>query len=104
MVVLTYKTIRAFLETNQYNETVTDAFKAWYKAMEKGDFANLNQLKATFPTVDYVGNQRYVFDIMGNHYRIVAAIHFKVRTVYILFLGTRKEYNKIDAQNINFKK
>jgi mRNA interferase HigB len=51
-----------------------------------------------------VGNDRYVFNIMGNNYRIIAMIHFKVRTVYILFIGTHKDYNKIDAKTINYKK
>ncbi|MDB5152197.1 MAG: higB [Mucilaginibacter sp.] len=43
-----------------------------------------------FNTVDAIGNDRFVFDIRGNHYRIVALIFFDIRTVYIRFVGTHK--------------
>ena len=60
--------------------------------------------KQTFNTADSVGNDRYVFDIKGNQYRLVALIIFKVRTVFILFIGTHKEYDEIKADKITFKK
>ncbi len=72
--------------------------------MGKSDFANFNELRLIFNSVDAVGNDRYVFNIKGNTYRLVALIHFDVRTVYILFVGTHAEYNKIDASIIQFKK
>ncbi|MDQ2862658.1 MAG: type II toxin-antitoxin system HigB family toxin [Bacteroidota bacterium] len=72
--------------------------------MEKGNFANLNQLKQVFNSVDYVGNDRYVFNIAGNKYRLIAMIHFNIRTVYILFAGTHGEYDRVDAKNISYKK
>lgn len=74
------------------------------KVIEANDFANLSQLKKVFNSVDYVGNDRYVFNILGNNYRLVVMIHFSVRTVYILFAGTHLEYNKIGAKTITFKK
>jgi len=54
--------------------------------------------------VDAVGNDRYVFDIKGNNYWVIALIIFKVRTVFILFVGTHKEYDNVDAANVTFKK
>jgi len=53
-----------------------------------------------FNSVDAVGNDRFVFDIRGNHYRIVAMIFFDIRTVYIRFVGTHKEYDRIDCVTI----
>jgi mRNA-degrading endonuclease HigB of HigAB toxin-antitoxin module len=53
---------------------------------------------------DAVANDRYIFDIKGNQYRLIALIIFKVRTVFILFIGTHKEYDKIDASEVQFKK
>ena len=61
-------------------------------------------MKRTFNSVDTVGNDRYVFDIKGNQYRLIALIIFKVRTVFILFIGTHQEYNKIDTKQVSFKK
>jgi mRNA interferase HigB len=53
-----------------------------------------------FNTVDAAGNDRYVFNVRGNTYRIVAIIKFKARTVYIRFVGTHAAYDKIDASEI----
>ena len=60
----------------------------------------LADVKETFSDIDFVGNDRYVFNIGGNKYRLVAMIHFSTRTVYIRFIGTHKEYDKIDCSTI----
>lgn len=104
MVVIIYTTVRNYLDKNNCNNTIRDAFENWRKALEGHDFANLSQLKKVFNSVDYAGNDRYVFNILGNNYRLVVMIHFSVRTVYILFVGTHLEYNKIDAKTVAFKK
>jgi len=64
------------------------------------DFTDYQELKQMFSSAEGVGNDRYVFDIKGNKYRIIAMIHFNVRTVYIRFVGTHKQYDKVDARNI----
>ncbi|MCD8538913.1 MAG: type II toxin-antitoxin system HigB family toxin [Leadbetterella sp.] len=99
MVVISYKTLRDFGE--QYRNSI-DALNNWYSIMEKGDFPNFNELRTVFNSVDAVGNDRYVFNIKGNHYRLVALIHFRVRTVYVLFVGTHQQYDKIDASKIEY--
>ena len=104
MVILIYTTIKAYLEIKTLNQTVRDAFENWRRVIEGNDFSNLNELKQLFNNVDYVGNDRYVFNILGNNYRLVTMIHFNIRTAYILFIGTHKEYDRIDAKNINYKK
>jgi mRNA interferase HigB len=72
--------------------------------MEKNDFANFNELRKVFNSVDSVGNDRYVFNIKGNHYRLIALSHFDIRTVYILFVGTHAKYDRINAATVKFKK
>jgi mRNA interferase HigB len=57
-------------------------------------------MKQTFNSADSVGNDRYVFNVGGNKYRIVAMIHFNKRTVYLRFVGTHKQYDKIDCKTI----
>lgn len=57
-------------------------------------------MKKTFNSVDAVGNDRYVFNIKGNSYRIVAMIFFDIRTIYIRFVGTHKEYDKVDCKTV----
>lgn len=56
--------------------------------------------KKTFNSVDNVGNQHYVFNIKGNNYRLVVVIKFTIKFVYVRFIGTHKEYDKIDCSNI----
>jgi len=101
MVVISYRTIREFSVSHGDAE---DALNNWYIIVEKADFANFNELKAVFNSVDAVGNDRYVFNIRGNNYRLIALIHFNIRTVYILFVGTHPEYDRINASRIKFKK
>ncbi len=103
MVIFTYDTIKSFIKKSKCNQIVADSFNNWYTIMDKGDFAGLNELRDVFNTVDFVGNDRYVFNIMGNHYRVIAMIHFNVRTVYVLFIGTHKQYDKVDAKKVEFK-
>ena len=65
------------------------------------DWNTLADIKKTFNTVDYVGNDRYVFDIKGNNYRILAIVLFINKKVYMRFVGTHEEYNRIkDIKNI----
>lgn len=76
----------------------------WYNITKEANWRNYNETKLDFNSVDAVGNDRYVFNIKGNHYRLIALIIFKVRTVFILFIGTHREYDKIEASTIEFKK
>lgn len=76
----------------------------WYELAKNADWKNFNEMRKTFNSVDAVGNDRYVFNIKGNSYRLIVLIIFKVRTVFILFIGSHAEYNKIDANKIAFKK
>lgn len=64
------------------------------------NWSNLSEIRETYNDVDFVGNDRYVFNIGGNKYRLVAMIHFSTRTLYIRFIGTHKEYDKIDCTTI----
>jgi mRNA interferase HigB len=73
----------------------------WYNRVSKADWNSLADMKNTFNTVDYVGNDRYVFNIKGNNYTIVAIVLFINKKVYMRFVGTHEEYDKIkDIKNI----
>lgn len=76
------------------------ALNDWYEVMKDADWGNLGELRQTFNSVDYVGNDRFVFNIRGNRYRLIAMIFFNKRTLYIRFIGTHAEYDNIDATSI----
>jgi mRNA interferase HigB len=80
---------------------VNDTLVKWTKVVENAKWIGHNDLKADFPSADFVGNKRYVFDIKGNHYRLVVVVVFIVEVVEIRFVGTHAEYDKIkDIKNI----
>lgn len=76
-----------------------NAIQKWVEKIEAAGWKNHNELKNDFLSADYVGNNRYVFNIRGNNYRIVALVVFFAGRMVIRFVGTHKEYDRIDAKN-----
>jgi mRNA interferase HigB len=72
----------------------------WYYKTKESEWDNFAEMKNTFNSVDAVGNRRYVFNIKGNMYRIVAIVLFVPKYVYIRFVGTHAEYDKIIDHSI----
>ena len=60
----------------------------------------LTEIRESFPATDYVGNQHYVFNIRGNNYRLVVVIKFTIGRIFVRFVGTHSEYDKIDCSTI----
>jgi len=101
MVIISKTILNDFFKEHPDSET---ALTKWYNETKAADWKDFSDLKRTFNTTDAAGNDRYIFDIKGNQYRLVALIIFGIRTVFILFIGTHKEYDKIDASKIQFAK
>jgi mRNA interferase HigB len=97
-MVIISKTILSDFGTN--HEDSLEALNKWYKLSKEANWNSLNDIKKTFNNVDFVGNDRYVFNIKGNKYRLVAMIFFSIRTMYIRFIGTHAEYDKVDCSTI----
>jgi mRNA interferase HigB len=97
MVIISYGKLRDFYETHV---DAKDALNNWYRLTTQADWANYHEIKSMFNSVDAVGNDRFVFNIRGNNYRIVAMIFFDVRTVYVRFVGNHKEYDQVDCTSI----
>lgn len=98
MRIITFKRILEF------SEKYADAQKPlsfWYHTVKRQKWNSFNEVRLTFKSADYVGNNRYVFNIKGNTYRLVAIISFNAKKVYIRFIGTHADYDKIkDIKNI----
>ena len=76
------------------------ALNRWVEQMENAKFKTHNELKMFYPNADYVGNNRYVFNIKGNDYRLVALILFTAELITICFIGTHAEYDRINCLTI----
>ena len=72
----------------------------WMEQIEQTKITSHNELKSIFSDADYIGNSRYVFNIKGNNYRLVAVVLFSTEMVTVCFIGTHAEYNKIDCLTI----
>ena len=72
----------------------------WLEQMETAVFSNHNELKQHFPSVDYIGKSRYVFNIKGNNYRLVAVVFFAAGQITVCFIGTHAEYDRINCLTI----
>lgn len=98
MVVIITK--RKLIEFYEREPRAKEPMLIWYNTTLISDWIDFHAIKQTFNSVDTVSNDRYVFDVGGNKYRIVAMIHFSARTVYLKFIGTHKEYDKIDCKTV----
>lgn len=76
------------------------ALEEWYSKAKKAEWGSFADMKRDFNSVDSVGNQRYVFNIKGNNYRLVVVVKFTPKTIHIRFVGTHSEYDRIDCKNI----
>ena len=72
----------------------------WHETVKDAQWNSLKDIKDDFQSVDYIGNNRYVFNIKGNNFRLVAIIIIVSKKVYIGFIGTHAEYDKIIAKLI----
>jgi mRNA interferase HigB len=77
-----------------------DALNNWYRIAGKANWKNFNEIRKIFGSVDSVGRDLYVFNIRGGNYRLIVRIIFRVRTIYIKFIGTHKEYDKVDLDKL----
>ena len=90
MHVITRRRLNDFAE--KYPE-VQSALASWYRAMKGRDFASIEQVREFFPTADKVGKLT-VFNIGGNKARLIAAIHYNRKKVYIRAILTHTEYDE----------
>jgi mRNA interferase HigB len=73
----------------------TTPFEQWMEYIGMAKWTNHNELKASFPSADYVGNKRYVFNIKGNTYRMICVVVFVDGLLKVRFVGTHAEYDKL---------
>ena len=84
----------------QDHRDVEDALKSWHAEAKSAEWNTPDDIKQRYPSADILPGNRVVFNIKGNHYRLVVKIHYNTGIVYIRFVGTHAEYDKIDAEII----
>ncbi len=89
--------MRKFWEIHQDAE---QPLRIWHDEAKKADWNSFQDIKKQFRSASIVGNDRVVFNIKGNDYRLVVLVLFRKGKMFIRFAGTHKAYDKIDAKNI----
>lgn len=97
MRVIAKRTLRDFWEKHADNE---QQLKSWYNEAEQADWKSPNDLKKDYPSASILEDNRMVFNIKGNNYRLIVRINYKYGVVWIRFIGTHAEYDKVDATRI----
>ena len=97
MRIIAKKALREFWKRHPDAE---EPFLAWYREVEKEDWDTPAKVKAKYRGASIVGDNRVVFNIKGNDYRLVVKINYPYRVVYIRFVGTHAEYDVIDAEEV----
>lgn len=92
MHIISFRKLREYFEKDPNSRV---ALQDWYKRASKAEWDEFSVVKKTINSVDSVGNSRYVFNVKGNHYRIVAKIAYKAKTVYLRWVGNHREYDKL---------
>ena len=92
MVVMHRKTIRDYAAANAQ---AAAGLAEWYQIATAADWASFGELRHDMPATDLIGGDRFVFNIKGNNYRLLAAVMFKTRTILIRGIFTHAEYSKL---------
>jgi mRNA interferase HigB len=95
MRTISRRTLREFWTRHP---DVEQALRAWYHDAQAADWQSPADIKRVYANASILGNNRVVFNIKGNSYRLVAAINYDYQICYIRFVGTHKEYDRIDAE------
>src|SRR5215216_1715638 len=99
MRIISRKTLRLFWEKSQYADA-EQALKAWFREASNADWSGPAAIKTAFRTASIIGNNRVVFNICGNKYRLVVSVNYAYRIMYIRFIGTHAQYDRINVQEV----
>lgn len=77
-----------------------DSLETWYRVCKKAVWNNFNEVQRVYPTADVVGDDRVVFNIKGNKYRLVVRFSFRYKAIQVKWIGTHVEYNDINVLEV----
>ena len=99
MRIIVFRTLREFWERPEYASSET-SLRSWYHDAKNANWKNANEIKKQYKSASIIGNGRVVFNIKGNTYRLVVLIDYEFQVIFIRFIGTHKQYDKIDVKTI----
>jgi mRNA interferase HigB len=82
------------------NSDSEQPLKAWFQEAKRAEWSNPNEVKANYANASILKDSRAVFNIVGNKYRLVVMINYKIAIVFIRFIGTHEDYDNINPEEI----
>lgn len=98
MRIIAKRTLMQFWESGHGD--AEQPLKAWHAMAKAASWSHPTEIKAMFATASFLANNRVVFNISGNKYRLVVKVEYELKTIYIQFIGSHAEYDKIDATTV----
>lgn len=99
MKVVKRRTLKDFYEKPRYRDS-RESLEAWYHEAIRANWSSWHDVKEKYGSASILKNNRVVFNICGNKYRLVVLINYAAQIIYIRFVGTHKDYDKINAEEI----
>jgi len=97
MHIISYKAIREYYEKHA---SAKPYLTAWFKTVKKAEWESVKEMRLDYPSAEMVVDGKVVFNIKANDYRLVALVGFRTKRVYVLWLGTHAEYDKIKIKDL----
>jgi len=98
--IIALATLKSFLNRSATYADAREPVMAWYRQVKAADWSTPADIKRDIRSASILKDGRAVFNIAGNKYRIVVWINYDYRVVYIRFIGTHGQYDRVDAQSI----
>jgi len=95
--VISRRTLQEFWKKHADSE---EQLKSWYREAIKASWKNINELKKEYPSASILKDNKIVFNIKGNNYRLIVKMNFEFQISWILFIGTHAEYDKIKGNEL----
>lgn len=100
MHLIAVSTLKRYLKENPAHSDAREPLMAWAAEVKKATWKNPAEIKEKYKNASLVGNNRVVFNIAGNKYRLIVKINYPTQRVYIRFIGNHQEYDKIKAEEV----
>ena len=105
MRIIARRTLRQFVDRlagDKNQRSVKNALDAWFAEVSNATWTSAADVKALYATASVISGERIVFNIKGNDYRLVVAVDFQKRIVWIKWLGTHADYDRIDVAKVTY--
>ena len=87
----------------QRHAAATPALLGWFEDTSKAEWRTPQDIKNRHPSASFVGHNRVVFNIKGNDFRLIVSVVYRLQAIYIKFIGTHAEYDKVDANTVEME-